>query len=105
MCAPERRAIRLFSDGGGEEPSGGGGRSSISGGSGVTAAAGATAYAGIPLTHRDYAQSVTFVTGHLQADSAAHDWSLLAKPSDAGYLHGDDESGGNQRTADRPRSR
>ncbi len=46
---------------------------------GVTAASGATAYAGIPLTHRDFAQSVTFVTGHYKADSAPFDWSLLAK--------------------------
>ncbi|WP_185954011.1 siroheme synthase CysG [Klebsiella aerogenes] len=46
---------------------------------GVTAAAGATAYAGIPLTHRDYAQSVVFVTGHYKSDSAPFDWALLAK--------------------------
>lgn len=46
---------------------------------GVTAAAGATAYAGIPLTHRDYAQSVTFVTGHYKADSAPFDWAQLAR--------------------------
>jgi uroporphyrin-III C-methyltransferase/precorrin-2 dehydrogenase/sirohydrochlorin ferrochelatase len=72
---------------------------------GVTAASAATAYAGIPLTHRDYAQSVTFVTGHYKADSAPFDWSLWREPPDAGDLHGHDESGGNQRTADRPRSR
>ncbi len=46
---------------------------------GVTAAAGATAYAGIPLTHRDYAQSAVFVTGHYKSDSAPFDWALLAK--------------------------
>ncbi|AHJ76759.1 siroheme synthase CysG [Kosakonia sacchari] len=46
---------------------------------GVTAASGATAYAGIPLTHRDFAQSVTFVTGHYKADSAPFDWSQLAQ--------------------------
>jgi uroporphyrin-III C-methyltransferase/precorrin-2 dehydrogenase/sirohydrochlorin ferrochelatase len=46
---------------------------------GVTAAAGATAYAGIPLTHRDYAQSVTFVTGHYKADSTPFDWAHLAQ--------------------------
>ena len=46
---------------------------------GITAAAGATAYAGIPLTHRDHAQSVTFVTGHYKADSAPFDWAQLAQ--------------------------
>ncbi|HEN3605407.1 TPA: siroheme synthase CysG [Yersinia enterocolitica] len=46
---------------------------------GVTAASGATAYAGIPLTHRDYAQSVTFITGHCRADGDDVDWQALAR--------------------------
>ncbi len=46
---------------------------------GITAASAVTAYAGIPLTHRDYAQSVTFVTGHYKADSTPFDWSHLAR--------------------------
>ncbi len=46
---------------------------------GVTAAAGATAYAGIPLTHRDYSQSVTFITGHLRPDGSSLQWETLAK--------------------------
>lgn len=46
---------------------------------GVTAALGATAYAGIPLTHRDHAQSVLFVTGHGQAGNDGLDWASLAR--------------------------
>lgn len=46
---------------------------------GVTAAAGATAYAGIPLTHRDYAQSATFITGHFGAQDSPLDWARLAQ--------------------------
>ncbi|WP_159567074.1 siroheme synthase CysG [Budvicia diplopodorum] len=46
---------------------------------GITAAAGATAYAGIPLTHRDYAQSVTFITGRCRLESDGLNWSQLAQ--------------------------
>jgi uroporphyrin-III C-methyltransferase / precorrin-2 dehydrogenase / sirohydrochlorin ferrochelatase len=47
---------------------------------GVTAAAGCAAYAGIPLTHRDHAHSVTFVTAHADKDGPEPDWRALAKP-------------------------
>jgi len=46
---------------------------------GITAAAGATAYAGIPLTHRDHAQSVMFITGHCRTGGEDVDWPALAR--------------------------
>jgi len=53
---------------------------------GISAAMGCAASAGLPLTHRDHAQSVTFVTGHAKLGSEGSkvpdlNWSALAAPN------------------------
>ena len=50
---------------------------------GISAGIGGLAYAGIPVTHRDVNQSVTFVTGHDQSGNATQslDWGAIAKGS------------------------
>lgn len=54
---------------------------------GITSACGAAAYAGIPLTHRDHAQSVVFATGHRREGESALDWVALSRPRQTAVIY------------------
>jgi len=54
---------------------------------GVTAACGVAAYAGIPLTHREHAQSVVFATGHAKPGGDDADWQSLARPRQTAVIY------------------
>jgi len=54
---------------------------------GITAACGVAAYAGIPLTHRDHAQSVVFATGHAKPGGTDADWTALARPRQTAVIY------------------
>ena len=74
---------------------------------GVTAGVAAPAYAGIPVTHRDDASAVAFVTGHEdpdKEDSALDYEALAAIPGHARLLHGRQGPATDRRGADRRRA-
>ena len=54
---------------------------------GITAASGASSYAGIPLTHREHAQSVVFATGHLKNGTIDLNWPALAQKNQTAVFY------------------